>query len=187
VTRRRHGAGTALAAGLLALAAGCGDQGMRPSASLAVADSADQVLYRMSTRVLDEGLQRSHVVAETAFVYQARQVMDLRQLRMTFFDEQGRQTSVLTARQGMYTIGNQSLDARGDVVVETTEGRRLRTEHLVYDRGAMQIRSDTAFTYVSPSETLTGDGFTSDLEFRNVIVDRPRGRQRTGGVALPEG
>lgn len=176
---------TALAAAWLA-AAGCAEQGMRPSTSLAVADSADQVLYRMSTRVVDEGLQRSYVVAETAYVYQARQVMDLRQLRMTFFDDQGRQTSVLTARQGLYTMTNQSLDARGDVVVESTEGKKLETEHLIYDKGAMQVRSDTTFTYTSPAEILTGAGFTSDLEFRNVVIDRPRGRQRTGGVTLPE-
>lgn len=178
--------GLAVLAGAALLLGGCAEQGMRPSGSLALADSADQVLYRMSTRVADEGLQRSHVVADTAYVYQARQVMDLRQLRMTFFDDQGRQTSVLTARQGLYTMTNQSLDARGNVVVESSDGKVLRTEHLVYDKSAMQIRSDTAFTYTSPSEVLLGDGFTSDLEFRNVVVDRPRGRQRTGGVALPD-
>jgi LPS export ABC transporter protein LptC len=152
---------------------------------MAVADSADQRIIRMSTRIFDGGFQRSYVVAETAFVYQARQEMDLRQLRVTFFDEQGKQTSVLTARKGIYTQTNGSLDARGNVVVESTDGKRLRTEHLIYDKGAMLIRSDTSFVYTSPTENLTGDSFKSDLEFKNVTIDRPRGRQKGEGVALP--
>lgn len=172
-----------VAAGVLG---GCGDVGVRPGTSLSVADSADQRIVRMSTRIFDEGLQRSFVMAETAFVYQARQVMELRQLRVTFFDEQGKQTSVLTAQHGVYSMGNGSLDARGNVVVESTDGKRLVTPHLIYDKGAMQVRSDTSFTYTSPTESMTGKGFESDLEFRNVTVIEPRGRQRGQGIVLPE-
>jgi hypothetical protein len=80
---------------------------------------------------------------------------------------------------------NGSLDARGTVVVESTDGRRLVTEHLIYDRTASQVRSDTAFTYTSPTEQLRGAAFRSDLDFRNVEVDQPRGRQRGPGVELP--
>lgn len=178
----------AATAGLIAaaLGAGCDGQGTRPSSSLAVADSADQVMFRMSTRFTEEGLTRSYVAADTAYVYQTRQVMDLRRLRITFFDERGNQTSVLTARQGTYSPVNGSLDARGHVVVESTDGRRLTTEHLIYDRSGSQVRSDTAFVYTSPTEQLRGAAFQSDLDFRNVEVDKPRGRQRGAGVELPE-
>lgn len=175
------GLALALAIGIAA----CTDAGVRPGVSLTTADSADQRIVQMSTRVFDDGLVQSHVMAETAYVYQTRQVMDLRQLRVTFFDDQGQQTSVLTARQGLYTMTNGSLDARGAVRVESTDGKLLTTEHLVYDKGALQIRSDTVFRYRSPTETLTGNGFSSDLEFRNVVIEQPRGMQRGAGVPLP--
>jgi LPS export ABC transporter protein LptC len=169
-----------------AVGVACSDPGVRPETSVAVADSADQKIIGMSTRDFADGIQRAYVQAETAYVYQARQVMDLRQMRTTFFDDQGRQTSVLTAKQGLYTMGNGSLDARGDVVVQSTDGGRLTTEHLIYDKALFNIRSDTAFTYTSPTETLRGAAFESDREFRNVRVVKPRGVQRRGGVELPE-
>lgn len=168
-----------------ALSAACSDPGVRPGASVSVADSADQRIIGMSTRDFNDGIQRAYVVAETAFVYQARQVMDLRNLRVTFFDDQGRQTSVLTARSGLYTLTNGSLDARGDVQVDATDGRRLRTEHLIYDKALFQLRSDTAFVYTASDGTLRGKAFTSDLEFRNVRVVEPTGAQRGAGVELP--
>jgi LPS export ABC transporter protein LptC len=124
-------------------------------------------------------------VADTAYLYQNAQRMDLRRLRVVFFDEQGRQTSVLTAKQGIYNLSNGSLDARGSVFVESTDGRKLTTEHLIYDKALFQLRSDTTFVYDAPTGRLTGKSFESDLEFKNVGVDRPKGRQRGSGVIIP--
>lgn len=169
----------------LGLVAACQRQGVRPTAARSPADSADQVMFKMDSYMSQDGVRKNYVVAETAYIYQAAQKMDLRRLKVTFFDNTGRQSSVLTARQGMYSITLGSLDARGDVVVVSTDGRRLTTPHLIYDRSAMQLRSDTIFTYVSKTEDLTGKNFTSDLEFRNVNVHQPTGKQRGKGVLLP--
>ncbi|MFN0179849.1 MAG: LPS export ABC transporter periplasmic protein LptC [Gemmatimonadales bacterium] len=164
---------------------GCNDQGTRPSAGVVTADSADQVIYQMTTRGYENGDRKSHVTADTAFVFQGAQKMDLRHLRVVFFDEAGKQSSVLTARTGIYNLTNGSLDARGSVFVESADGRKLTTEHLIYDKSMLQLRSDTAFVYNSRTEQLRGTGFTSDLEFRNVKVDKPTGFQRGAGVTIP--
>lgn len=167
------------------LAIGCTDQGTRPTAATTSADSADQVIFQMTTRGYENGDRRSHVTADTAYVYQSAQRMNLRRLRVVFFDETGKQSSVLTARSGIYNLTNGSLDARGGVFVESGDGRKLTTEHLIYDKGLLQLRSDTTFVYDSRTEQLRGSGFTSDLEFKNVKVDKPTGFQRGAGVAIP--
>ncbi len=169
---------------LLALGA-CRPAGIRVTQSAPVADSADQKMIAMSTNMLDEGVRTGYVTAETAFVYQSAQRMDLRRLKVTFF-ENGQQTSVLTADQGDYQLTLGSLDARGNVKVISNDGRRLDTPHLIYDKSSLQLRSDTVFVYQSPTERLTGTRFTSDLEFRNVIVDQPKARQRGPGFPLTE-
>jgi len=171
----------------LAVAAGaCAEQGIRPTTAATLADSADQVLFKMSTTVTADGVRRSLVVAETAYVYQGPQKMDLRQIRVTFFDPQGKQTSVLTARTGIYQIITGTLDARKNVVVVSTDGRHLETEHLIYDKTSNQIRSDTAFVFDSPQQHGTGSSFVSDPDFKNLTVDKPKGRQRGAGILLPE-
>lgn len=165
--------------------AACQDQSTRPTAVAVAADSADQVIYQMTTRGYENGDRRSHVTADTAYVYQAAQKMDLRRLRVVFFDETGKQSSVLTAKAGIYNLANGSLDARGSVFVESTDGRKLTTEHLVYDKALMRLKSDTTFVYDSRTEHLRGVGFDSDLDFRNVTVIKPTGFQRGAGVEIP--
>ncbi len=100
-------------------------------------------------------------------------------------DAQGSLQSTLTADRGEYITATGKLDARGHVLVESTDGRHLRTEHLIYDKGANQIKSDTVFTYDSHDFKGGGNGFVSDIDFRNIQVNQPRGAQKGKGLLLP--
>jgi LPS export ABC transporter protein LptC len=172
-------------AALLAGAAACSESGVQPRSSAQSADSADQIMVKMSTRLTEAGVLRSFVEADTAYVYQNEQRMDLRHFKVRMLDANGNLQSTLTADRGLYASYKGELDARGHVLVESTDGRTLRTEHLIYDKGANRIESDTAFTYVSPTTTGSGKGFVSDIEFRNVTVDQPKGVQKGKGILLP--
>ena len=165
----------------------CADRGIAPVQSAAVADSADQILEQMTTSIVGGGVRKSLVYADTAYIYSDRQVASMRNLKATFFDEQGNATAILTARQGEYFMARGTLEARDSVLVVSTDGtnRRLRSQHLIYDRDQNQIRSDSAFTYESPTETLSGTSFYSDPAFKNVVTRQPKGRQRGKGMLLP--
>jgi LPS export ABC transporter protein LptC len=163
----------------------CTDTGVRPTTVTQVADSADQVLFKMNTNITADGIRRSYVEAETAFVYQSRQTMDLHHVKMRFFDAQGNPKSTLTADRGIYGTYSNKLDARGHVVVTSTDGKKLQTEHLIYDKLANQIKVDTAFVYDSPTEHSTGMGLDTVTEFKNVRVQQPKGFQRGKGMLLP--
>jgi LPS export ABC transporter protein LptC len=171
-------------AAFLVLLAACNPPGVRPGQAAPLADSADQVMLNMVTSMVEDGIRTGHVEADTAYFYQAAQRMDLRRLRVRFF-ENGKESSFLKADQGWYTTTIGTLDARGNVVVTSTDGRKLTTPHLIYDKSTLQIRSDTVFIYDSKQEHLTGKNFTSDLEFRNVVILQPQGRQRGAGVVIP--
>jgi LPS export ABC transporter protein LptC len=174
--------------GLLAWALGaCADRGIVPVQSTAVADSADQILEQMTTAIVGDGVRKSLVYADTAYIYSDRQVASMRNLRATFFDEQGNATTILTAKRGEYLMARGTLEAWDSVLVVSTDGsnRRLRSQHLIFDRDQNQIRSDSAFTYESPSETLSGNSFISDPGFKNVVTRQPKGRQRGQGMVLP--
>ncbi len=174
---------------LLVLAAGltpaCTKDPTPPEVAMRVADSADQVMQHMTTVITQEGVRRSIVVADTAYIYQLRQIAELRVLHVTFFNSAGSQTSTLTARRGTYSLVQGSLDARGEVVLISTEGKRLRTEHLVFDKVLNLVRSDTAFVYDTPQEHMEGNAFTSDPDFKNVTVKQPKGRQKGKGMLVP--
>jgi LPS export ABC transporter protein LptC len=169
----------------LAIGTGCSDPGVRPSVVTSVADSADQVLFKMSTKITNEGVLRSYVEADTAYMYQRTQMMDLRRFTARLLDEKGNLKSTLTADRGLYTTYSDKLDARGHVVITSVDGDRIETEHLIYDKMANQVLIDTAFVYDSPKGRLIGNDLVSDIDFNNVTVGQPRGRQKGKGFLLP--
>ena len=66
--------------GVLVVAA-C-ETGIKPTATIAAPDSADQVLFGMSHYVTDAGIQRAHVRADTAYFYSPAQTAELRNVHI---------------------------------------------------------------------------------------------------------
>jgi len=164
-----------------ALAVACG--GSRPTATITAADTADQILIKMTHFVTIDGVQRAKVMADTAYFYSPTQTAELRTVHITFFDTHGAETTNLTAREGTYHWQSGDMEGRGAVKAVTTDGRTLRTEVLRYDQRKNEVSSDRDFVFDGPSRHIEGEGFTSDPEFRNVTAKKPHGRG--GQFTLP--
>ena len=169
---------------LAAALAGCEDTGARPTTTLQAVDSADQVLEGFSHYVTNQGVRRSRVEADTAFFYESTQITELRNVKVTFYDLKGEESSTLTGKRGTYRWQNGSMEAVGNVLVVSPDGRRLRTETLRYDNAGNTISTDQHFTFDRGTEHLEGNSFKSDPDFRNVVTDRPRG-VAGDGLLLP--
>jgi LPS export ABC transporter protein LptC len=174
------------AAVLLLAVAACADRGVTPNRA-ALPDSADQVMEHMTTAIERNGVRVDSIQADTAWLYQARQVADLKGVHVTFFDSTGRVVSNITASTGNYQIATHRLEARGNVVAVTPSGTVLKTEHLLYDQSRDRISSDTNFTSTSPTESLSGSAFDADPTFKNIQVINPRGAQKGKGISLHGG
>ena len=165
-----------LGAAAVILALGCGEE--RATATMTAADTADQILIRMTHFVTIEGLQRAKVTADTAYFYSPTQTAELRNVHITFYNAQGAVTTNLTCREGTYRWQTDDMEGRGNVRAVTTDGRRLRTEVLRYSQTRNEVSSDKDFVFDGPSRHIEGEGFTSDPEFQNLVAKRVRG---TGG------
>lgn len=169
------------------LAVGCKDDAIRPPVTLIAADTADQVLDSMEHLITIDGVRRTRVIADTAYIYEATQQSRLRVVTVTFYDANGNETSTVTSDSGLYQMRDGSMIAWGHVIAVTPDNRRLRSEELRYDARTKKISSDKRFTYDRADQHLEGNGFTSDPDFRNVVTRQPRGGQAPGpgGGALP--
>lgn len=179
VSRWRRWAGIVypglLTLGVAFLPAGCAQEGAQPTRTLTAADTADQILQKMVHLVTTDGVLRTRVLADTAYLYDVSQLVRLKVVKVTFFDENGRETSTVVADSGLYHMNDGSMDAWGHVFATTPDGRRLRSSELRYDVAANQISSSQEFTYDRGDQHLEGNGFTSDPDFRNVSTQQPRG------------
>ena len=106
----------------------CEDSGVKPTTTVQAPDSADQVLEGFSHYVTSEGIRRSRVQADTAYFYEATQVTNLVNVKATFYDLKGAESSTLTAKTGLYRWQDGSMEATGNVLVVSPDGRRLTTE-----------------------------------------------------------
>jgi LPS export ABC transporter protein LptC len=173
-----------LLAALAVLAASCEDTGVKPTTTIQAADSADQILEGFSHYVTNDGVRRSRVEADTAFFYESTQRNDLHNVKVVFYDIKGAESSTLTAKRGTYRWQDGSMEASGNVVVVSPDGRRLATDVLRYDNATNTILTDKHFTFDKGDEHLEGNSFRSDPDFKNVVTDRPRGVSGNG-MLLP--
>lgn len=175
-----------LLAAVAALAA-CRDTAPPPVMKASVVpDSADQVMYGVKFFLTDGGVRRAEMVADTMFMYDESTRAELRVVHTTFYKVSGEKDAVLTSKSGSYNVRLGSMEARGDVVVVSTDGRKIQTPHLRYDPSRNEIASDSAFVINEPNGRVTeGIGFIGDPDLNNVRVLKST-RSRGSQITLPK-
>jgi LPS export ABC transporter protein LptC len=162
-------------AGLVILAAAACSGMEQPPTARTDADSADQVGYGVTHILTADGVRRMRLVADSVYAYLGPQHHVLFGITVTFYDPNGVETSTLTAEGGTYDWRSGNMEARGDVVTVSPDGRRLETSVLQYDRAQDLIVGPAAFRWRTPTQDVQGEGFTTDPELRNVQTTRARG------------
>jgi hypothetical protein len=87
-------------------------------------------------------------------------------LQLEFFDDDNNR-SVITADYGIIYSTTDLIDLRGNVVLETHDGKKLEAPQLYYDRTNEWIFTQEEFTYTNPEEgtVMDGEGMDFDRDF----------------------
>jgi LPS export ABC transporter protein LptC len=175
--------GLALALGS---AAACAEKATVPTVAQnrnLLADSADQVMFRIRTVLTDRGMLRADLRADTAFFFNDNTKIELRGVNTTFYTGTGQKSAVLTSREGTYNTRLHQTEARKDVVVVAEDGRRLTTSQLRFQEQRNEISSDSAFVMTEGPRRVQGVGFVSDPNLKNIRVKQVQ--TGTGTFTLP--
>lgn len=150
------------AAVVVASVSACSRGGQPPVSADAAADSADQIMFDVSTNMTDAGVLRGIMYADTTYIFDQNSRFEFRGVRAEFMKASGEQDGTLTARRGRYDLRNSVLEGYGNVKIVTKDGRQLTSEHLRYDQGRNLVSSDSAFVLVQGDRRQTGIGFEAD-------------------------
>ena len=181
----------ALAVGALLLVGSCGKQrAVSPAGS--GEELPDQEVTDFALTETDEGLLLWKLYARYAATYNARNLVVARAVRVDFFDDRGERSSVLTAREGDLNQRTHNMTARGNVVLQTTEGTRLSTEELRFLNREQKIvvPVEQLVRVEHSGDVLTGYGFESDPDLRHYEFKRrveATVRSRSNDLANPPG
>lgn len=147
-------------------------------------DSADQVAFGSRTVLTDAGLLRAEIFADTTLFLNQNTVIAMRVVQGVFFNAQGSRDATVTADRALYDSKAQFLEAYGNVVVTSVDGRVLKSPMLRFSNVQNQILSDSAFTLTEPDgKSMSGVGFRADPNLQVVTVLRVE-RGRGGTVRL---
>jgi LPS export ABC transporter protein LptC len=168
--------GVAVVAAFLALsvASACQSREQPPVTALpaSAADSAEQVMMNVRTLLTERGIQQGELFADTGYVFDDNSRFVFKKVRTTFNTPTGAPNGTLTAREGRYDIRQRVLEGFGDVVVVTTDGKRLLTPHLRFDQSRNLVRSDSAYTLIDGARRSQGIGFESDPNITRFVCKR---------------
>lgn len=166
-------------AALVGAACGDSDKTTISTTAASILDTADQVAFNSRTLVTDAGLLRAEIFADTTLFLQQNTRIAMRVVQGDFFNAQGSKDATMTSERADYDSRAASLDAYGNVIVTSVDGRVLKSPMLRYDSRLNQIMSDSAFVLTEPDgKELRGVGFRADPNLDVVTVlslDRARG------------
>lgn len=153
--------------------AGCGGQ-RRVGPAGNTGEMPDQEVSDFAVTETDQGKPLWKLYARYAATYTARNTVTARSVRVDFFDDQGQRSSTLTSREGDLNQRSHDMTARGNVVLQTTEGTRLSTEELKFLNREQKIvvPDDRLVRVERQNDVLTGYGFESDPELRHYEFKR---------------
>lgn len=124
----------------------------------------------------DSGIVKAIIYAGYVRVYQSPpQTLLSEGMTVHFYEPDGKESSVLTAQEGVVYDNTKNLTASGHVVVVSSDTTTLWTEKLDWDNKRQLIHTAEFVRIHSLAERLQGNGFESDQHLRHYRVFRVSG------------
>lgn len=146
---------------LAALVPGCRNS-QSSSPTRAEARLPDQEARDFSLTESSEGRKNWTLYATYAAMYNAKNLVDARTVRIEFFNQKGERFSTLVADEGRVYQQTNDLEARGHVRVTTESGITMETDSLRWQNASGKIVSDGFVKVTRKHDVVTGYGFVSD-------------------------
>jgi LPS export ABC transporter protein LptC len=168
----------------LLVIAGCRDGATTPSPTEMQDMPVDQIMYGIEHKMTNAGIRRAVLYGDTAYMHQSGARIEVVGVRMTFFNEIGRESAQLTSETGTYELRAGTMIAKGNAVLRMEEDgveRILETEQLHFDVNGDRLWSDVPVVMREGTQVVHGTSFTSDGRFQNVRVQSAQ----TSGTPQP--
>ena len=124
-----------------------------------------------------EGVREGMVIADTAYFYEDSANVELRQLSLTVYTEEGQERALVTAERGWLNLDTNEMTARGNAVLTVrVDNRIIESAELHYDPNADRIWSDSTTVQRLDGTVSEGSSFESNLDFTNVLIRNMRTR-----------
>lgn len=155
-------------AALWGLLSGCG--GDQEGLSGRSGTFADQEIDGFTLTQTREGERVWSLRAANALIYEDADRVEMTDIRVDFFDDEGGTRSTLTAEEGVLSRRTNDMEVTGNVVVYAADGTVMTTERLTWNERTGKIESDLPVRVTRGKDVMTGVGVEADPDLRNIRV-----------------
>jgi len=132
----------------------------------------DQAIENFTLTHTNQGEKEWELEADRAEIYEKEGKTVVHRLKLKFY-EQGKITSVLTARRGEISSPSGDIEVRGDVVVTSEkEEMTLKTNSLKWDARRDRIVTDDFVRQEKGDTIVTGQGLESDPKLERLVIKK---------------
>jgi len=148
------------------MVAGCGEE----QTEVGTAVLPSQIVEGFVLHESSSGARLYTLEAETAYVYDEEMRVDVFMPRVTFYDQEGAVHAFLDADRGAIFSETDDLVARGNVLVETVDSTRLKTDSLTWNNREQLVRTDARVEIQTPKGKVEGIGLVSDAGLERIEI-----------------
>jgi LPS export ABC transporter protein LptC len=152
---------------------GCGDSSEPEESSQPTElQVPDQILTNSEIYLTNNGRRTGIIKSDTLKVYQAKDTTLLYGLQVDFFDTTGAHILTLTSDSGLVTKHQTALEAIGNVVAWSDNGKRLETDSLRWDASTGKVTTEGYVEANRGEDKISGWGLETDQNLENIIIKR---------------
>jgi len=150
----------------------CSEEKLKPKidSSINSEELPDQESKNAKITFTEEGKIKAILYADNIKVSAERNEKLLENLKIDFFDEEEKRSSVLTSLFGKIDDATQDMYAIDSVVAVSDSGITLMTDELIWKNSNKKIVTDKFVRIISDDEIIEGYGFESDQDLKNYTI-----------------
>jgi LPS export ABC transporter protein LptC len=150
--------------------------------------NVDLALKKVHYTETRDGVRRWTLVADSAAHDMGDGIAHIKNIRMTFYDADGKGAVTLTARSGELKSAAHEMEARGHVVVKSARGYTVYTDQLRYREDDRTIRTAAPVRLVSTTMVVRGRGMRFDVRHHTIqLLSGIRGRVESADKGKEDG
>jgi len=132
-------------------------------------EGADSRIEKIRFVEEKQGKKTWELEAKAIQQYQGQNVMILEDVKITFFAKDDK-TVTVTGNRGRVYQDTKNMELEGDIVVNSSEGYRLKTHSMAYNHQERRIRTPDPVELDGEQLSMKGRGVLVDLEAQTVKV-----------------
>lgn len=135
-----------------------------------ITPNVDLSLQKLDYTETRDGVRRWSLQADSAAHNLAEGVARLDDVTLTFYDSRGGGDVTLTGDSGELKTEAREVEVSGKVVIRSSRGYVLYTDHLHYRDAEHMVKTDASVRMVAPGFEVTGTGLQLNVESHALVL-----------------